>query len=386
MRPPAIRASRREHPVVVVGAGPAGLAVALELKRHGVGVVVVEKGRHIAATSRSRARPRVLLSERKFSSLPGLPLPNTWLVWPSLTDFTAYLDSCAHRAGLLPRFGVDIAAVIANPPGGWVVETSAGERIEATDVVIATGRHRVPVFPDWPGLGSFPGLALHAGDCSDVRVYAGQKVLVVGLGNSASEIALQLWQHGASVAVSLRSPSHIVARDLAGVSFQRLAVALAHLPAAVADRILAPLQAATVGDLRPWGIESPAVGPFQYHATTGRMPLIDVGVAALVRQRGLTVMPAIDRIAGPEVSFSDGRRDRFDALIFATGASAGLESLLATLADVLDANGLPKLHGRPDNAHPGLWFCGFRHPLTGALREIGFEARRIATTIASRSG
>ena len=363
--------------VLVIGAGPAGLAVSACLKRHGEPHALIDREPVVGSSWRRHYDRLHLHTAKQYSALPGLPFPESDPTYPSRAEVIAYLDRYAERMALEPWLGVEVTRAYRHD-GKWHADTRDGRRYRASAVVIATGYNAVPSRADWPGLAAFPGPVVHACDYKNGAPHEGKRVLVVGSGNSGAEIAVDLWESkAAEVAMSFRSPVHVVPRDAFGLPAQRLTILMSHLPTRLADRLSQPLRDLTVGDLTRYGVARPAVGPLELLETTGRVPLIDIGTVALIRQGAITVYPNLSRLEGAAVHFVDGRSRTFDAIVLATGYRAGLERWLEGVGDALDERGLPRAHGR-ESAVPGLYFLGFRNPTTGNLREIALEAERIA--------
>ena len=366
--------------VVVIGAGPAGLATAACLRRAGLDPVVIEREQTVGSSWRGHYDRLHLHTAKDYSALPGMPFPHDYPTYPARAQVVSYLERYAAAMGVAPRFGVEVTR--AQQVGArWRVETNQGD-LDVASLVVATGYNRTPERPSWPGLETFPGPVVHSSDYKDGRHLQGQRVLVVGSGNSGAEIAIDLWESGAVVAMVFRSPVHVVPRDAFGQPAQRMTLLLSRLPTKVADRLSQPLRDLTVGDLSPYGIARPAIGPLELLEKTGRVPLIDIGTIALIKQGAITVYPNIAAVTDARVRFVDGRLAVFDAIVLATGYRAGLTRWLHGVDAVLDERGLPRQHGRETLS--GLYFCGFKNPTTGALREVAIEAERIATSLASR--
>jgi NAD(P)H-nitrite reductase large subunit len=142
-----------------------------------------------------------------------------------------------------------------------------------------------------------------------------------------------------------------------------------------------PLWRRLIGDLRPLGVSAPPYGPAESAVALGKIPVIDVGTARLLRGGQIRVRGEIDRYSADGVVFKDGRKERFDAVVLATGFRPALDFFLSEANKVTDERGYPVAHGRR-TALPGLYFCGFHIVSTGLLREIGREAQLIARDIA----
>src|SRR4051812_11818268 len=225
-------------PAVVVGAGPGGLAVAAALSRAGVPSAVLERGRDVGSAWQARYDSLRLHTTRWLSGLPGAPIPRRYGRWVARDDFVTYLRDYADRFDVHPEFGVEVHR-IDRQGEGWRLETSQGAR-DARAVVIATGYSRVPRLPDWPGRETFAGVLMHSSEYREPSPYRGWHVLVVGAGNSASEIALDLVGVGARVDLAVRTPPNIVRRDTFGVPSQLFGIAFNRAP----ERVMNPLSAA----------------------------------------------------------------------------------------------------------------------------------------------
>ena len=289
----------------------------------------------------------------------------------------AYLEAYARHFGIRPREG---QRVMRAARGGerWQVTTEQGE-FSAPVLVVASGYSRRPHRPHWPGMETFAGPVVHSTDYRNGRPFRGQRVLVVGLGNSGAELALDLHGCGARPSVSVRRAVNVLPRDVLGVPTLALGLLQQRWPAPLADAVNAPVIRALIGDLRPYGLARPARGATEELRRDARVPVLDVGTVALIRSGEVPVRPGIERFTPAGVVFTDGREEAFGAVVLATGFTPGLEWLQTTLP-VLNAAGRPTHSGVP--AHePGLYFCGFDVSPTGMLREIGREARQIAAQV-----
>ena len=371
----------RSDDVLVIGAGPAGLAVAACLRREGVPYTLVERTDGVA-TSWTRHYDRLHLhTVKRLSQLPFSPWPADTPRYPSRAAVVAYLQRYAVEHGIAPRTGLEVQRIVREG-ARFAVGTSAGDMTPRV-VVVATGDNGEPVRPPFPGLATFVGSVVHAKDYRNPQPYLGARTLVVGCGNSGAEIALDLAEHGIDVAMAVRGPMHVVPRDLFGRPSQETSVLLSHLPIALRDAIAAPILRLAVGDLSRWGIVRPAAGPGRMIEDAGRIPLLDIGTIAQVRAGRIRVVPGVEHVEPGRVHFADGTTRAVDAIILATGYRPALDRLVAGFADIADARGRPHRFGA-ETAIPGLFFVGFRNTATGALREIALEAPRVAAAIRRR--
>ncbi len=362
--------------VVVIGAGPAGLAAAAMLQAAGERVVVLER-LEVGALWASRYDRLHLHTVRWLSGLPGLPMPRSAGKWPSRDQVAAYLRGYAAFHRLEVRSGVEVSSVDRSDEG-WTATTSDGE-LGAGRVVVAAGYNNVAFMPDWPGeLGRE---LVHSAGYRNGEPYRGRRVLVVGSGNSGAEIAVDLVEHGAgAVVLSVRTPPAIVRRDVLGFPTQLLGIASGHLPVPAVDTIAATIRRVAVPDLEHYGLPAPA-HPYTDFLRRPNLPILDVGIVQAVRTGRVRVVPALERFEPGLAIFADGSREEFDAVVAATGFRPGLTGLVGHLG-VLGGNGVPLVHGGEEHpGAPGLHFVGYRVVLGGTFRQAGIEARQLARAV-----
>ncbi|GGY26372.1 flavin-containing monooxygenase [Streptomyces djakartensis] len=373
-----------DRPVYVIGGGPGGLSVAHALRARGVRAVVLEKSDRVGASWRGHYDRLHLHTTRRLSALPGLPIPRRFGRWVSRDNVVRYLEKYAEHHRLEIVTGVEVSRVERAPDGtGWLLHATGGRELTGAAVVVATGYNHTPRVPDWPGRDSYTGEFLHAGQYRNGKPYAGRDVLVVGVGNTGAEIAVDLVESGASrVRLAVRTAPHIVRRTTAGWAAQYSAVLVRRLPVGLVDRLSRVQAKVAVPDLSAYGLPRPDTGLYT-RVRQGAIPVQDVGLIDAVRKGRVEIVAAVDGFEdGGKIALADGTRISPDAVIAATGYVRALEGLVGHL-DVLDARGNPVVHGArtPVNA-PGLYFTGFTNPISGNLREMALDAVRIAKAIA----
>jgi len=369
--------------ILVIGAGPAGLAVSACLRREGLEHVVLEREANIGSAWHRHYDRLHLHTTKTYSGLPMMRWPNATPRYPSREQVVQYLQAYATEHHIAPRLGVTVNTV-KRRGDRFTVETSAGVMTPRT-VVMATGYNGVPKLPSVAGLDTFRGTAIHAGAYKNAAPYQGKRTLVVGCGNSGAEIALDLAEQGVDVAMVVRGPVHVVPRDLFGRPTQHTNVLLSHLPLALRDAIAVGTMGMVVGDLSRWGIVRPTVGPNRMIEQSGRIPILDVGTIAMVKQGKIRVLPAVQEIFPDRVRFASGAVHPFEAIIFATGYTPGLGNVIEGFETIVDARGRPHRFGEQTGI-AGLYFVGFKNPPTGALREIALEAPRVARSVRATVG
>lgn len=360
---------------IIIGAGPAGLACAMTMQAAGFNPVVIEKAGTVGPAWRRHYDRLHLHTDRRHSGLPGLAMPQNYPAYPSRAQMVDYLESYAARFGIRPTFNATVSR-ISRHGAQWRAETTREQR-SAPVIVIATGMADTPYRPAWPGSDSYRGLLIHSSDYRNPQPFAGKRALVVGFGNSGGEIALDLAEADIDTALAVRGPVQILPRDLLGFPILSWAILQQSLPARFVDTINAPILRLAVGSIEKLGLQRAAKGPRQMIEQDGRVPLIDIGTLAKIRDGSITVRGGIDRMTPDGVVFANASEEKFDAIILATGFRPDLRRLIPDIDGLFDPHGMPRVTGQA-TAAPGLYFCGHIASPTGQLREIGIEAQRIA--------
>ncbi|MER5551013.1 NAD(P)/FAD-dependent oxidoreductase [Streptomyces sp. NPDC002793] len=371
------------RPVYVTGGGPGGLAAAAALREQGVRAVVLEKSDRVGSSWRRHYDRLHLHTVRRWSALPGLAMPRRFGRWVSRDDMVRYLEKYAEHHELDVVTGVEVSRVDRTADGtGWQLSATGGRVLTGRAVVVATGFNHTPRIPPWPGREGFTGELVHAADYRNPAPYAGKDVLVVGIGNTGAEIAADLVEGGASgVRIAVRTTPHIVRRSTAGWPAQATAVLVRRLPVRLVDRAGRLMCRVSVPDLADRGLPRPDTGLYS-RVKEGAIPVQDVGLIDAVRSGRVVPVAAVESFDGDAVVLADGTRLSPDAVIAATGYERALEDLVGHLG-VLDDRGRPVVHGArtPDGA-PGLYFTGYTNPISGMLREMALDARKIAARLA----
>lgn len=371
------------RPVYVIGGGPGGLAAAAALRERGVRAVVLEKSGSVGSSWRGHYDRLRLHTTRRWSALPGLAMPRGFGRWVARDDMVRYLEKYAEHHELEVVTGVEVSRIDRAADGrGWQLSATGGRKLTGRAVVVATGFNHTPRIPAWPGREGFTGELVHAAEYRGPASYAGRDVLVAGIGNTGAEIAVDLAEGGASgVRIAVRTVPHIVRRSTAGWPAQATAVMVRRLPVRLVDRAGRLMCRVSVPDLAEHGLPRPDTGLYS-RVREGAIPVQDVGLIDAVRHGRVVPVAAVESFDGDTVVLADGSRLTPDAVIAATGYERALEDLVGHLG-VLDPRGRPVVHGaRTPAGAPGLYFTGFTNPISGMLREIALDARRIATRLA----
>ncbi len=364
---------------IVVGAGPAGLAVGACLKQAGISCLILEQADQVGVAWHRHYERLHLHTDKRHSALPFAPFPKEYPRYPSRLQMISYLEAYSRQFRSEPRLGQQVVSA-RQSKGLWAVQTQ-DTLYQAAHLVIATGYNREPCLPAWPGQDSFRGSIVHSSKYRDGDPFRGQEVLVVGFGNSGGEIAIDLWEHGARPSLAVRGPVNVIPRDLLGIPILAIGILQSKLPPRWADALNAPLLRVVMGDLTRYGLRKLPQGPVAQIQRSKRIPLIDVGTIKLIKRGQVKVCPGIERFTEDAILFTDGKQRKFDAVILATGYRPRVDAFLEGAVATHDEGGTPLFSGT-ETPVPGLYFCGFHVSPTGMLREIALEARRISAVIA----
>ncbi|GLJ44145.1 hypothetical protein SUGI_0920720 [Cryptomeria japonica] len=375
---------------IIVGAGPSGLATAACLKEEGVVSLILEKADCVASLWQRRSYDRLKLHlPKQFCELPLMPFPSDLPRYPTKEQFVEYLESYAQHFDLQPRFNECVlSASFDKERALWRVCTmqtgsdcGGSCQIEYMSrwLVVATGENAEAVIPDIMGMKSFKGSVIHASEYKNGSAYKGKSVLVVGCGNSAMELSLDLCDHNANPSMVVRNTVHVLPREIAGMSTFGIAVTLGKwFPLWVVDRLLLTVARLMFGSTEGHGLRRPAIGPIELKSKSGKTPVLDVGALALIRKKRIKVVPAVKCFTAHGVKFVDGQEIQFDSVILATGYNSNVPSWLKD-SDFFTEDGMPrKPFPNGWKGENGLFSAGFtRRGLLGAA----LDARNIARDV-----
>ncbi|CAL4964204.1 unnamed protein product [Urochloa decumbens] len=342
--------------VIIVGAGPSGLAVSACLSLRGVPSLILERDDCVGSTWRKRTYDRLILRfTKRATALPHAPHAAAAPAYLPRDDFADYLDGYAARFSVCSRLRREVrVARFDAEHRRWDVEavavgTGEAERLAARFLVVGTGTYDEKFVPEVPGIETFPGRVVHASEYRSAEGMKGKSVLVVGCGNSGMEIALDLAEGGAITSIVVRSEFHILTKWILN-----LGVMLGfYLPIWMIDKLVLLLCYLVFGDTSKHGIKRPAIGPF----ATSAIPVTDVGTYKKIKSGEIQVISTdMTTVHGNAVEFADGRQHPFDAIVFATGYRSGIKRWLQDGGELIGDDGL--LKQRNPKAENGLYYAG----------------------------
>ncbi|WP_329521560.1 flavin-containing monooxygenase [Spirillospora sp. NBC_01491] len=344
---------------IIIGGGQAGLATARVALDLGLTPLVLEAARSAAGSWPHYYDSLALFSPARRSALPGAPFPGDPDGYPTRDEVIAYLAGYAERLDADIRTGhrvVKVAAGVgagARPGRALEVAVESGESFTAPAVIAATGAFSRPHRPDVPGLDSFTGTVLHSSQYRRPGEFAGGRVVIVGGGNSAVQIAIELAGH-CRVTLATRHPLRFMPQRVAGVDMHLWLQRTGLDAAGWARRLLTGGKGTPVFD----------TGTYRDAIATGNPDR----------------RPLFTHLEGDHVVWADGTRERVEVVLLATGYRPGVDYLADPGA--LDQAGMPRHRGGISITHPGLGYVGLewqRSFASATLRGVGADARHVLT-------
>ncbi len=334
-----------EPQVVIVGAGQAGLASAYYLQRENIPFLMLEASGQAAGSWAEYYDSLVLFSPAQYSSLPGFPFPGPPDRYPTRDEVVSYLTAYAQKFAFPIRFQSKVVTV-QRDKNGFVLKTADGTSHRARAIIAATGSFSHPSIPKIPGSDSYRGQLIHAIAYRSPSAYHGKRVVVVGAGNTAIQIAVELAQV-AHVTLATRE-------------------SIRYLP----QRIL--------GKDVHWWFKLTHIDEASWFSDQGT-PVLDDGTYRKAIRRGKpSRRPMFQSFFADGLVWPDGTREPVDAVIYGTGYRSTAD-YLAELRS-LDKDGLIVQERGLSLSVPGLYFIGFskqRNFASATLRGVGPDAAYI---------
>jgi len=364
---------------LIVGASISGLASAASLQKEDIEYIIIEKEVQVATPWRKHYDRLHLHTNKNLSNLPYKKFGSTIPRYPSRQQVVDYLEDYQKEFNITPLFNTE-AKTIKRTGDYWITDTNNGT-FKSKYIIIATGPYGKSKTVHFKGMETFPGKILHSYEYKTGQDFKGQKVLVVGFGNSACEIAIDLYEQGAVPSMAVRSPVNVVPRDFLGIPILRISILMSWLTPRLADTINAPLMWLLFGNISKLGLKKMPYGTFEQIQKEGKIPLIDIGTIKHIRQGHIKIYNKLDHIARRTVYFTDGKKEDFDVIVAAIGYYRDYAEIIdvdkSRFEDLKVSVNRQKYFGKD-----GLYFCGFCIGPTGVIREIGLDAQRIAKHIA----
>ena len=363
---------------LIIGASISGLASAASLQEKKIGFIIIEKESQVATPWRNHYDRLHLHTSKRFSNLPYKKFGRNIPRYPNRQQVIDYLEGYQKTFNINPIFNTE-AISVRKEGEFWITETTQ-EIYKSNYLIMATGAYGKPRPICFNGMKTFGGKIIHSYEYKSGKEFKGQKVLVVGFGNSACEIAIDLYEAASFPSMSVRSPVNVIPRDILGFPVQEISILLRRLPPRVTDIISKPLINLYIGDITRLGLKKMPYGVLEEISRDGNAPVLDIGTIQHIRQGHIKILDDIDYIEGDTIHFKDGKKDDFDAIVACIGYFRDYAEIVKVdkrrFEDLQVSTVKQKYFGKD-----GLYFCGYWVSTTGQIREISLDAKRIAEDI-----
>ncbi len=374
--------------VCVIGAGCSGITAVKNLIQAGVtNVTCFEKNDQVGGnwiftageSHSSVCETTHIISSKKMSEYLDFPMPEEYPDYPSHRQVLAYFQAYAQHFGVEKYIRFNTAVEKAEKTGDekWRVTLSDGEVQVFDFLLVANGHHAVPRHPDLPG--NFTGEYLHSHSYKTNRPFEGQRVLVLGAGNSGCDCAVEISRVAQFTAISLRSPQYIVPKFFMGKPADTFNATMMFVPKFLREKLLKLSLRIQIGSYRSYGLPEPDFPVTSSHPTMNSELLYKIRHGDVHPRRG------IKNIAGKMVEFEDGKREEFDVIVAATGYKIKFPFFEKSFLDWEDADRITLYLRMLHPEHPSLFFIGLTQPQGCIWPLSDIQSKYVANLIAGRA-
>jgi dimethylaniline monooxygenase (N-oxide forming) len=365
--------------VCVIGAGSSGIASCQVLDARGIPFDCFEQGSEVGGNWRYRNdngmssayRSLHINTSRDLMSYATYPMPADYPDYPSHWQIAKYFDDYVDHFGLREkiRFRTEVTRV-EPADGGWEVtvrgEDGSEEARRYGAVMVANGHHWDPRWPEppFPGADEFTGEQMHAHHYQEPDVLAGKRVCVLGIGNSATDIAVESSRHADATFLAMRRGAYVIPKYLRGVPTDEAGPPiLSRLPLPVQRFFFMSSIKVAAGDMEKYGLPKPDHKLLEAHPTVSSDLLPRLGHGDIAVKPNIGSYPG-----GRTVRFVDGSEEEIDLVVYCTGYKISFPFFDPAVLSVRD-NRIPLYRRVVSAERPGLYFIGFIQPL-GAIMPI----------------
>src|SRR5256714_3937551 len=357
--------------VCVVGAGSSGIASCQVLKARGIPFDCFEKGSGVGGNWRymndngmsSAYRSLFINTSRNLMAYRSYPMPEELPDYPHHTQIARYFDDYVDHFGFRDDISFRTEVVRVEPAGGgFDVTLDDGSTRRYAAVFVANGHHWDPRYPDFPG--EFRGEAVHSHHYRTPDGYEDRNVLVVGFGNSATDIACETSRVSRMTYLAVRRGAHVIPKYIKGRPVDQLgSPAMSALALAVQRWSYKRLLKTVQGEMEDYGLPRPD------HKLAEAHPTISAELLDRIGHGRVTPKPNVERLAGDRVRFVDGSEERIDRIVYATGYRITFPFLSPELIGGDEDNRIPLFRRVVPPGVPNLYFIGLLQPL-GAIMPL----------------
>lgn len=357
--------------VCIIGAGSSGIAACKVLQEHGIPYDCYEASDRIGGNwafdnpnnMSSAYKSLFINTSRPRMQYSDYPMPDSYPVFPHHTQIAEYFNNYVDHFGVREHihFNTVVSNAVPLDEGGWEVTLQDGSAQRYRAVLVASGHHWDPRWPDPPFPGHFTGDVMHSHYYREPDPYIDKRVLVLGFGNSAMDIAVETSRVSAMTYLSVRRGFHILPKYIFGMPLDQLPVP-PWMPSIVQRKVYGVILRLLTGKFSEYGLPEPD------HKALHAHPTISSDILNRIAHGRVQVKPNIQELAGEEVVFVDGSRARIDSIIYCTGYKVTFPFFKPEVIKA-DQNELP-LYLRVFHArYKDLFFIGLLQPL-GAIMPL----------------
>ena len=357
--------------VCIIGAGSSGIAACKVLKDHGILFDCYEAGDRVGGNwvyenvnkMSSAYKSLFINTSRPRMQYSDYPMPEHYPVFPHHTQIAEYFNDYVEHFGVKQSIRFNTLVTQATPleGGGWEITLDDGSQHRYRALLVATGHHWDPRWPEPPFPGHFDGTIIHSHYYKVPDDYADKHVLVMGFGNSAMDIAVETSRVSAMTYLAVRRGFHVIPKYIMGKPLDQLPVPPL-VPFSLQMKIYKAILRFQVGKMSDYGLPEPD------HQVGEAHPTISSDILTRITHGRVKVKPNIQQLDGDGVIFTDGTREPIDSIIYCTGYKVTFPFFKPEIIEARD-NDLPLFHRVFSPRYPDLFFIGLLQPL-GAIMPL----------------
>jgi dimethylaniline monooxygenase (N-oxide forming) len=381
--------------VCIIGAGSSGIAACQILAARRIPFDCFEKGSAVGGNWRyendngmsSAYRSLHINTSRRVMAFKTLPMPEHYPDYPDHFQMAAYFDEYVDHFGLREKIRFRTEVLSAEPRDGeWevAVEGPDGERQTSRyrAVLVANGHHWDPRWPEpsFPGAEDFSGEQIHVHHYREADVLRGKRVLVLGLGNSAADVAVESSRLAEATFLATRRGAYVLPKYMNGRPIDEITTPLtSRLPLPVQRFGSMRMLGIAAGDMTAYGLPRPDHKLFEAHPTVSSELLPRLG------HGDIAVKPNIDRFSGDRgIRFVDGSEEEIDLVVYCTGYRMTFPFFDPSVISAPD-NRLPLYRRVASVEREGLYFIGFIQPLGPIMPLAEAQSEWVADLLSGRA-